>query len=331
MKMEVNDRHGFGFTLKVQAMIISRVTGSLANMSVCDKNRWSHNTNLVLADPEYMEPHSVDFLLGSDVYGTLLRPGIRERDGLTTAQNTAFGWILSGNVPMQNKEERIVHKVLLNHATIDDQLAKFWEIEETSSIRRLTADEKSCETFYEKTVSRDIHGRIHVRIPMKHDDVIFGESQRFAVQRQLLIERRFETNPYFAKEYRKYMAQYYELGHMREVVGAPVDLTRNRAMLLTSRLEYYISHHAVINEASSTTKLRVVFDASRRTTNGVALNEQMLIGPRLQDNLTAIMMRWRKSQFAFCADVEKMYRQITVDEPDTDMQRIVWRPKQMKI
>lgn len=37
-------------------------------------------------------------------------------------------------------------------------------------------------------------------------------------------------------------------------------------------------------------------------------------------------MRWRKFRFAFCADVEKMYRQIIVDKPDTDLQRIVWRP-----
>lgn len=82
------------------------------------------------------------------------------------------------------------------------------------------------------------------------------------------------------------MAQYSELGHMHEVVGAKVDMTRKCSMLCKSGREYYIPHQAVINENSSTTKLRVVFYAFRRTTNCVGLNEQMLIGPRLQDNLT---------------------------------------------
>lgn len=79
---------------------------------------------------------------------------------------------------------------------------------------------------------------------------------------------------------------------------------------------YYIPHHAVFKESSTTTKLRVVFDASRRTSNGRSLNEQLYVGPRLQDDLTAIIMRWRKHAVAFTADVEKMYRQIKIDERD---------------
>lgn len=57
----------------------------------------------------------------------------------------------------------------------------------------------------------------------------------------------------------------------------------------------------------------------------MSLNKQMLTGPRLQDDLLTIVMRWRKHRVVFRADVEQMYRQIRIDEPDAYFQRIVWR------
>jgi hypothetical protein len=54
----------------------------------------------------------------------------------------------------------------------------------------------------------------------------------------------------------------------------------------------YIPHHAVIREWSSTTKLWVVFKASCNTRNGTSLNDHLLIGPKLQQDLPAIVARW---------------------------------------
>lgn len=67
---------------------------------------------------------------------------------------------------------------------------------------------------------------------------------------------------------------------------------------------------------SSTTKLRVVFNASQKSRNG---------GPTIQDDLMNILIRWRGHRIALTADIEKMYRQIFVDEMDHNYQRIVWR------
>lgn len=85
------------------------------------------------------------------------------------------------------------------------------------------------------------------------------------------------------------------------------------------RLVYYIPHHAVMKECSSTTIL-VVFDALRRTTNGLSINEQMFTGPRLQQDLSAIVLCWRKHRVVFTADVERMYRQTVIEEADADLQ-----------
>lgn len=321
----VSDRHGNGFSVHVHALIVPRVTSQLERFSTGTNRQWPHIANLQLADPDYLRSHKMDLLLGSDVYGTLLQPGLRKFDGLPTAQNTSFGWVLSGQFAARSDQKNSVKDPIMSHSiSIDNQLAKFWEIEEMPSKRRLTEDEEKCETYFDETFTRDTSGRLHVRIPMKNSKILFGESQHFAVQRQEQIERKFQSNIQFAEQYRSFMEQYCALGHMCEVVG--VTTNRSRSTNLSSTNEYYIPHHAVVKEASTTTKLRVVFDASRRTTKGISLNEKMMIGPKLQDDLTAIILRWRKYRIAFCADIEKMYRQIMVDEPDANLQRIVWRP-----
>lgn len=107
------------------------------------------------------------------------------------------------------------------------------------------------------------------------------------------------------------MDEYQSLGHMK-----PVSEKSDA---------YYIPHHPVFKQTSTTTKLRVVFDASRKTTSGISLNDILRVGPTIQDDLSSLLTRWRKYPIAFSADLEKMYRQIRIDKPDLDFQRIVWR------
>lgn len=56
---------------------------------------------------------------------------------------------------------------------------------------------------------------------------------------------------------------------------------------------FYMPHHAVLKESGNTTKLRVVFNASAKTTNGISFNDNLLIGPTIQDDLFAILLRFR--------------------------------------
>ncbi|XP_076623119.1 uncharacterized protein LOC143342783 [Colletes latitarsis] len=87
---------------------------------------------------------------------------------------------------------------------------------------------------------------------------------------------------------------------------------------------YYIPHHPVIRQTSQTMRLRVVFNASSRTSNSKSLNQHLHSGPKLQQDLIAILIRWRQFQYVYAADIEKMYRQILVHPHDVDFQRILW-------
>lgn len=92
-----------------------------------------------------------------------------------------------------------------------------------------------------------------------------------------------------------------------------------------SDVEYFMPHHGVLRESSLTTKLRVVFDASAPSSNGLSLNNIQFVGPVLQDDLFSILLRFRKHTFVVSADIAKMYRQVLVEPAQRNLQKILWR------
>ncbi|XP_062707840.1 uncharacterized protein LOC134288111 [Aedes albopictus] len=84
-------------------------------------------------------------------------------------------------------------------------------------------------------------------------------------------------------------------------------------------------HHAVYRPSSTSTKLRVVFDASVKPVSGVSLNDVLKIGLVVQNDLMSILLRFRKHPFVFTADIQKMYRQILIDPEQTSLQKVFWR------
>ncbi|GBN71991.1 hypothetical protein AVEN_259445-1 [Araneus ventricosus] len=92
-----------------------------------------------------------------------------------------------------------------------------------------------------------------------------------------------------------------------------------------SELYVYLPHHGVYNPLKSSTKLRVVFNGSASTSNGVSLHQIQLNGGTVQQDLFSIMIRFRKHEFVITADVRMMYRQILIHPDERDLQRIMWK------
>ena len=88
---------------------------------------------------------------------------------------------------------------------------------------------------------------------------------------------------------------------------------------------FYLPMHAVRKEHSSTTKLRIVFDASAKSASGSSLNDLLLVGPTVHPPLIDVFLRFRLHRVALTADVSKMYRVIELVPSDRDFHRFVWR------
>jgi hypothetical protein len=67
-----------------------------------------------------------------------------------------------------------------------------------------------------------------------------------------------------------------------------------------------------------------VFDGSASNTTGGSLNDTLHTGPKLQEDLVNIRLKFRSHQYVLTGDIEKMYRQILVRPEDRKYQHILW-------
>ncbi|XP_026467582.1 uncharacterized protein LOC113371152 [Ctenocephalides felis] len=208
---------------------------------------------------------------------------------------------------------------LTTEENITDQLKQFWEIEELNERCILSQEELRAEDIFEQNVSRDSNGRFEVALPFRSDPRIsLGSTYSQAYKRFMNLEKRLTNNKKLAADYDNFIREYIRLGH-----ATKIDKIENRN--LDKHNYYYLPHHAIVREASLTTKLRVVFDASAKSSNGLSLNDILLPGPRLQKDLFTILIRFRTHRFVFTADIVKMFRQIKIKSEHQDYQRILWR------
>ena len=87
-------------------------------------------------------------------------------------------------------------------------------------------------------------------------------------------------------------------------------------------VKWYIPHHGVYHLKKN--KIRVVFECSARF-KGTSLNDHLLSGPDLTNNLTAVLCRFRRYPYAITCDVE-MFDQFIVRENARNYLRFLWWP-----
>ena len=102
------------------------------------------------------------------------------------------------------------------------------------------------------------------------------------------------------------------------MVGSSVDDSTE-----TPRYTHYLPHHAVIRRDKQTTKVRVVYDASARAT-GPSLNDCLYAGPKFNQKILEILLRFRSYQVGVVADLEKAFLMIVVEQRDRDALRFLW-------
>ncbi|XP_071581338.1 uncharacterized protein [Temnothorax nylanderi] len=279
---------------------------------------WPHLRDLPLADPDPSCNHPIHVLIGADLYGSLLLDGLRQGPvGTPTGQLTIFGWILSG--PVGSARPAGESASVLSCVSCEDTnslIQSFWEDERIPSRTPLTEEDERCERHFATTHSRDSQGRYIVRLPFKNGPPRVGDTFRKASFLYSNMERQLARKLEIAAQYHDFLREYESMGHMESV----------RADERPPYPPIYIPHHFVLRESSTTTKLRVVFNASSASTDKTSLNDFLMAGPKLQQDIAAIILRWRLFRYVYMADIAKMFRQILVHRDDADYQRILWRP-----
>ena len=284
----------------ISAIVVPRVTCDLPLQPVYNHSNWDQLSNITLADPDFATPGKIDLLLGADIYSDVLLNGrwCGPRSTPTTFE-TKFRWVLTGRT---NANSASHHTVTSHHTAVvsgDDLIRKFWETEENSKHQStLSAEERSVVQHFQETHSRSDTGRFVVPLPKNPQSQPLGESRSQAVRRFLTLERSLYAKGQF-QEFSGVVEEYFELNHAEPV--PPEDLEK------PFKDTFYLPMHAVRKEHSTTTKLRVVFDASAKSTSGVSLNDTLLVGPTIHPSLVDVLLRFRSHRIALTADISNIY------------------------
>lgn len=303
------------YTVSIEAYVLPKVTVNLPSMSV-DASSWLLPTGIQLADPSFYQSGAIDIVLGAEVFFDLFSVAgrISLGESFPCLVNSVFGWVISGKTPQAHSGAAMVCNVATT-ADLQRNMERFWAIEDNSAVVPSPA-EIYCEKFFSDTILRCENGRYMVRIPFKEEVLKkLHDNRRTALHRFRLIENRLGRDPRLATEYMKFMDEYEELGHMERIDDSEA----------ANGAAYFLPHHPVIREDSSTTKVRVVFDASCKSASGISLNDAMLVGPTVQEDLRAITMRSRLHPIMVIADIAKMYRQFLLSPEDSRYHLIFWR------
>ncbi|XP_064089191.1 uncharacterized protein LOC135203390 [Macrobrachium nipponense] len=87
---------------------------------------------------------------------------------------------------------------------------------------------------------------------------------------------------------------------------------------------HYLPHLPVIKD-STTTPIRIVFDASARMDKQApSLNDCLYSGPSLTSHLTDLLLKFRLDPFAVSADISKAFLRVGLQPRDRDYTRFIW-------
>ena len=85
---------------------------------------------------------------------------------------------------------------------------------------------------------------------------------------------------------------------------------------------WYIPHHGIYHPEKPG-KLRVVFDCSAKY-RGICLNDILLQGPDITNNLVGVLLRFRRESIAVQGDIQSMFHQVKIPLQDQDYFRFLW-------
>ncbi|XP_058464504.1 uncharacterized protein LOC131438467 [Malaya genurostris] len=140
VRLALANRFSDTILLQTKAFVMGKLTSTLPTQNF-KMNANIEQVRMCLADPNFNQPGHIDIILGSDVFLALLVAGqVKDNLGIPVAQNTIFGWIISGNHAIYTSEVRSNHSIINLHCDVDINrtLRQFWEVEEVPKQPELT-------------------------------------------------------------------------------------------------------------------------------------------------------------------------------------------------
>uniref|UniRef100_L7LX93 Putative tick transposon n=1 Tax=Rhipicephalus pulchellus TaxID=72859 RepID=L7LX93_RHIPC len=263
-------------------------------------------------------------LIGADYYWAVVTGRTREMQPKVMAIETVLGWTVQGPVdfrsmPMKSSTVMVL-KISAKSDTIVDELQKFWDLESMGITEKPATKINDDQVLqYVRDTMEFKAGRYQVRLPWK-ENVTMGDNKAIAEKRLMQVTKKLCKEPDDLQAYDKAIREYFDK-HIAEKVE------EDDGSETQTKFVYYMPHQAVIKKERTTTKIRIVFDASSSQNPGQSLNDNLENGPNLNPDITSLLMNFRQNRIAMSSDVEKAFLQIAIHEHDRDALRFLWWEK----
>lgn len=330
LKLKLKD----GSDMLITANIVPTITGTTTKMplAIYKKDAFkSLSRHLKLADqvPVKAEAGTIDLLIGNDFYLDIIQSErIQIEDGLYLL-SSKLGWILTGRTDVNGEIDDMSMLILTPGRTLNDSclfsevdrslpnkpdIEDFWNMEAIgiTDSDSLSRDETAMKHFQENIMFED--GRYNVTWPWKNEIPELPENRGLAIGRLKSLTNKLLQKPELME---KYDSIFKDQEQKRIIERVDRDHSDGR--------KHYLPHHVVITPEKTTSKLRVVYDASAKTKkDGKSLNDCLCRGPVLLKDLCGMMLRFRLHKIGIIADIEKAFHQVGLQTSDRDVTRFLW-------
>ncbi|XP_066911620.1 uncharacterized protein [Clytia hemisphaerica] len=301
--------------------------------------KWSHLSSILCHLPKSLKDFKVGLLIGSNC-AKALEPlkVIPSRGEGPYAFQSRLGWCVVGPL---SESKSLSHSSHLVHSKPDEMTCPschYYRYEERlkdSSLHEMLQtmyehdfNEQSTSEF-DRDYSQDekafidmmhdqckfVDGKYVMPLPFREESQLFN-NRHIAASRASYLKRKLMKEERMRNDYLISMSKLFEHGH-----AVYIDSSEDKP---DDGDVWYIPHHGVYHPRKPD-KLRVVFDCSSRY-RGVSLNDTLLQGPDLTNQLVGVLTRFRQDDIVIVGDIEKMFYQVNVEEKHQNFLRFLWWP-----
>ena len=283
-----------------------------------DIKKWPHLKDIAI--PQVHADSQVEMLIGNnnpEVYKPL--DTMTGQEYTPHATKYKIGWVVWGLIREHGNNKLSVNKVSVEAMDKIDLLVR--ESINMDFPEKLVDDKKEYsiqDKLFMKKTNESIQwkdGNYEISLPFQSENIKIPNNVAYVRKRLNSLKDKLNKNVEFKNDYIKFMTKLLDQGFVEQVLDK--DVNKNDGYV------WYIPHHGVRHPRKH--KLRVVFDCSSKYL-GISLNDMLLQGPNMINNLQHVLLRFRQEPVAFMGDVQNMFYQVKVPVKQRDFVRFFWWP-----
>ena len=236
----------------------------------------------------------IDMILGASEYSRI-KTDTRPRIGKTRApiaELTTLGWTM-----MSAGKEAHLSNVYLTR-TMSTDYEQLCSLDVLGLQDRPNGHQQTVYDDFKEQLRRSDEGWYETGLLWKHGHDLLPNNECGSLRRLESLIKKLQKEPNLLAQYDEVIQDQLAKEILEKVSSDPVGG------------EFYIPHKPVIREAAESTKLRIEFDASARSTEkSPSLNDRLETGPPLQNLLCNVLIRNRLKPVALAGDLKQAFLQ----------------------